>query len=245
MTVISHFYNEEYLLPYWLLHHKQLFDHGILINYSSTDNSVDIIKALCPTWEIRDSRNQEFSAGEVDKEVMDIENTVPGFKLVLNTTEFLVPGPDFHTLKFTDRAGCYEIPRATIVDEDPIKRLSKSKPLVLQKHWGFIGNNNINGGSRFIHNHDNGRYTLGRHQTTHRVDQVLSQSVIYWYGFAPFTTEFINRKLQIKHRIPDSEKAANLGFQHLWTAEQLEQKRVDLLQKCEDLSKRYNCYGSI
>lgn len=49
LTVISHFYNEEYLLPWWLNHHKNIFDNGILINYGSTDKSVEIIKSICPT----------------------------------------------------------------------------------------------------------------------------------------------------------------------------------------------------
>ncbi|MEW9106591.1 glycosyltransferase family 2 protein, partial [Paenibacillus sp.] len=48
--LISHFYNEEYLLPWWLKHHAPLFDHGILINRGSTDRSVDICKQLVPHW---------------------------------------------------------------------------------------------------------------------------------------------------------------------------------------------------
>ncbi|MBJ3789276.1 glycosyltransferase family 2 protein, partial [Bacillus sp. OA1] len=43
-TIISHFYNEEYLLPWWLMHHTKIFDHGILINRGSTDRSVEICK---------------------------------------------------------------------------------------------------------------------------------------------------------------------------------------------------------
>ena len=35
-TITAVFYNEEYLLPWWLMHHKQYFDHGVLINYAST-----------------------------------------------------------------------------------------------------------------------------------------------------------------------------------------------------------------
>ena len=48
LTIIGTFYNEEYLLPYWLKHHTRLFDHGILINWGSTDNSVEIIKRYAP-----------------------------------------------------------------------------------------------------------------------------------------------------------------------------------------------------
>ena len=50
-TVISHFYNEEYLLPWWLMHHTKLFDHGILINKGSTDRSAQISKRFAPYWE--------------------------------------------------------------------------------------------------------------------------------------------------------------------------------------------------
>ena len=69
-TVISHFYNEEYLLPFWLKHHKKYFDHGILINYHSTDKSVEIIKEICPDWEIINTEYEEFLKG--DNEVSPI-----------------------------------------------------------------------------------------------------------------------------------------------------------------------------
>lgn len=67
-----------------------MFDHGIMINYNSTDSSVEIIKNICPDWTIIDSRNETFSAAEVDQEVMDIESNIKGWKIALNTTEFLV-----------------------------------------------------------------------------------------------------------------------------------------------------------
>ena len=28
-VVISHFFNEAYLLPWWLKHHREMFDHGV------------------------------------------------------------------------------------------------------------------------------------------------------------------------------------------------------------------------
>jgi len=55
LTLISHFYNEEFLLPYWLSYHSKIFDHGILVNYRSTDDSVQMIRELTPDWEIRES----------------------------------------------------------------------------------------------------------------------------------------------------------------------------------------------
>lgn len=35
ITVLMHIYNEEYLLPFWLNHHKNIFDHGVIVNYDS------------------------------------------------------------------------------------------------------------------------------------------------------------------------------------------------------------------
>ena len=71
-TILSHFYNEEYLLPYWLKHHRNYFDHGIMIDYASTDNSVDIIKTLCPNWRVVSSKNLNFEATSVDKEAKEM-----------------------------------------------------------------------------------------------------------------------------------------------------------------------------
>ena len=44
--LISHFYNEAVLLPYWIQHHAPLFDSAILIDYNSTDASRMIIQRL-------------------------------------------------------------------------------------------------------------------------------------------------------------------------------------------------------
>ena len=71
------------------MHHTKLFDHGILINRGSTDRSVEICKLFAPHWEIRDSKVLEFDAVLVDQEVMNIEKEITGWKMVLNTTEFL------------------------------------------------------------------------------------------------------------------------------------------------------------
>ena len=88
-TVVSHFYNEEYLLPWWLNHHKKVFDYGIMINYASTDRSVEIIKEICPHWLVVDSAFKEFDAILIDQEVMYYESQVPGWKICLNIPEFL------------------------------------------------------------------------------------------------------------------------------------------------------------
>jgi len=77
-------------LPIWLKHHKTLFENIVIIDYNSTDNSINICKSICPNATIINSRNKKFKIFDVDQEVMDIENGIEGFKIVLNTTEFLV-----------------------------------------------------------------------------------------------------------------------------------------------------------
>jgi hypothetical protein len=88
-TVICHFYNEEYLLPWWLDHHRTIFDHGIMIDYRSTDSSREIIRAVCPTWVIHTTRNRFFESAAIDREVEDYEATVSGWRITMNVTEFL------------------------------------------------------------------------------------------------------------------------------------------------------------
>jgi hypothetical protein len=83
-TVLTHFYNEEYLLPIWLEHHKKIFDFGILIDYNSTDRSVEICKNICPHWQVFSSMNEYFEAHSNDSEIEFYEKQIPGFRIALS-----------------------------------------------------------------------------------------------------------------------------------------------------------------
>ena len=166
-TLLSHIYNEEYLLPFWLQHHKDMFDEIIIIDYNSTDRSVEICKTICPDCKIITSRNENFDATLVDKEVMDIENTIEGIKIVLNTTEFLFCDKPLKDL-FID----YEH-YAISLSINMISPYSNS--------WFEVNDCNelftnlfdssirfhYDRSTRFIHNFRNGNYTIGRHSTNH------------------------------------------------------------------------------
>ena len=89
-TLIAHIYNEEYLLPFWLEHHKKIFDAIIIIDYNSTDRSVEICKDICPNCKIIPSKNKVFDAELADAEIMDIERKIEGIKMSLNITEFML-----------------------------------------------------------------------------------------------------------------------------------------------------------
>ena len=72
-TCLIHIYNEEYLLPFWLYHHKDMFDDILIIDYRSNDKSIDFCKKICQNCKIITTRNDMFEAEKVDKEMMDLE----------------------------------------------------------------------------------------------------------------------------------------------------------------------------
>lgn len=92
VMLVSHFFNEEMLLPYWIRHHAPMFDHAVLIDYNSTDRSVEIIKREAPpTWRVVPSTQPEFGAATCDYQVMREEMRFPDhWHATLTTTEFIV-----------------------------------------------------------------------------------------------------------------------------------------------------------
>jgi hypothetical protein len=208
-TVVCHFYNEEFLLPWWLQHHKHIFDHGIMIDYASTDHSRDIIREICPSWEIRPSRNEFFDAKPIDDEVMDIERELDGWRVALNVTEFLY-GNTQH-LKDTTEPTQYFLTNYVFVDmEDNPNLLDHTRPLYEQRYWGYLDNKNVGGklakGSvrrmnRSIHNYPVVYPDWGRHwpNTTASFDDL----VIFYYGYADASEQGLDRKAQIRSRISE------------------------------------------
>lgn len=232
ITVISHFYNEEFLLPFWLHHHLRIFDHGILIDYASTDASVDIIKQMAPNWEIRQSRNAEFSAGECDAEVVDIENTLSGWKIALNTTEFIL----YAKLKelcflyeelYPNLVG-FRTHGVTMIDsiDEAYSDIIPNIPLFFQRTHGILDTYGPRG--RLLHHAKNGNYEMGRHKTFHTNIQDNLDVFCLWFGWSPFRY-VIDRKLQIQTRIPQKDKDLGLGIEHIISQE-------DLIKKFEVLS---------
>ena len=220
-TLVSHFYNEEFLLPYWLQHHKKIVDHGILIDYDSTDRSVEIINEICPEWEIRQSTQKKFDALKTDQQVMAVEREVTGWKMVLNTTEFVFHH-DLRGYLENDFLGEFQGLRAKAVcmtdPPDLADEPVDDRPLYLQRHFGHFENTIPRSRGRIIHNQADGRYQVGRHGTalsTYDTDDIY----MLWFGFCPFT-HVIQRKLQIQTRIPETDKVAGLGREHIVAGEE-------------------------
>jgi hypothetical protein len=209
-TVICHFYNEEFLLPWWLKHHKHLFDHGIMIDYGSTDSSVAIIKNLCPTWTIRPSRNAFFDPKLIDEEVMEVEKELTGWRIALNVTEFIYGDFDrLHNLRGNWTS--HLLANYVFVDmEDDEKgplELTHMRPLHEQRYWGYFepyGVGQLTAGStsrmnRSIHNFALEYPDWGRHWPD--TDYTLNDLAIFYYGWADMGEEGIKRRTQILDKV--------------------------------------------
>jgi hypothetical protein len=218
-TLLSHFYNEEYLLPWFLKQHKNMFDHGIMINYASTDNSIKIIKDICPDWEIIDSRNQWFDAANCDAEVCDVESTISGWKLALNVTEHLIHLEDLpETSDSVFSIHCYKM-----IDDNPSILPTYHKLLIEEKFMATEHTTNIGqAGKRFIHSFNRGNYSIGRHSFDANNIPTLENSKIAKYIFSPWNESFIKRKMQIGNKIPESDIRKGMSGHHKFPLDEWE-----------------------
>ena len=249
-TVISHFYNEEYLLPWWLDHHKKYFDYGIMINHNSNDKSVDIIRDIVPQWRIVNTSLTNFNAYMTDFEVMSYERNIPGWKIALNTTEFLVTSVDLNQIqKFIIDQGKMGATFSgyNLVDNEPNKELTYDKPLVKQAYWGFSDNLNIEPSkrlemnlgttfpsrNRFFHCNEVGMYHPGRHLSFHPDSQTrLTDVMIFHYCYSLWNEKTIHRKLGLKDRLDPEDIKRGWGAQHL--------KKIDELESCRNIALTYS-----
>jgi len=235
-TVLMHFYNEEYLLPFWLEHHKKIFDHGILIDYHSTDKSLEIINDIVPHWTIVKSRNDMFGAQDVDNEVMDIEKHVSGFKICLNVTEFLLPNMPLADIL---KENVYKIKQYISCDEQQTSDPQNLQEFISGLKFGSIDKGY---GHRFMHSLESEySYTPGRHGlycnfTINETDDIY----IAHCRFYPWNRKAIDRKLQIGPKIPEYQKPLKWGHQHLWNEAEMEEKRLEYTQSCYNLTSDIN-----
>lgn len=233
-TVISHFYNEEYLLPFWLKHHKKYFDHGIMINYASTDASVQIIKDICPDWEIVDSENKYFDPLLIDEEVMKIEKRVSGWKIALNTTEFLIG--NFGIIPETNEPKQIIIPCHLMVDTTDTEFTDIKISLINERQFGIPYYKNNIRSCRSFHNCDI-KYGPGRHFQNPNTDELH----ILYYGFCPMNKITLNRKLQIKNKLVPNP-GNSWDSDHRRSAGELLEVHNSYQRECEDMSELIKKY---
>ena len=203
-TVLCHFYNEEYLLPWWLKHHRKIFDHGIMIDYNSTDNSRKIIQDICPSWQIVDSQNIHFDSGLVDREVEEYERTLEGWRIALNVTEFLYG--NYERMSIDNDQQIY-VGNYVFASNDNVN-ITHDKPLHEQCTLGFLDTNDtktLGKGDRprrSLHNFPI-KYSPGRHYAQ---PQTYNDLYIFYYGYAILNEQAIARKVQIRDKMSEKER---------------------------------------
>jgi hypothetical protein len=226
-TLISNFFNEELLMPDFLRHHKPMFDHGVMIDYGSTDASVKIIRQMCPDWEVVKPVNPIWGVLEVNQEINRIERRTPGWKIHLNTTEFLICGSlDELVKRVRGRAVHATLPVA--ICDCGEKRIDT--PLIIKRfHWGDL--NYPKGRLRTMHCMSEARYSAGRHQP---FGEPGAGICIAWFAYAPWP-ECIDRKMQIQFKVPQKDYDKGWCLNHKFTPELLTKIHADLAASSQDL----------
>jgi len=246
-NLLCHFYNEEYMLPWFLNHHKQIFDHGIMIDYHSTDRSREIIKELCPTWDIVTSRNPDFQADKIDTEVEDLERAIDGWRICLNVTEQLIG--DYSIMDEVPGKQIL-VPSIFMVDCDRERTVTHDLPLYKQKFDGFMFDTQANfleRRARSLHNypvHYPAQPTYecmapGRHFNSANTERLA----ILYYGWCPFDEGGIARKLQIQTQIPLIDRQRGWGYHHITNKETLTYRlENEFIPRSRDLTKEIKHY---
>jgi len=209
ITCITNIYNEEYLLPFWLNHHKSIFDNIIILDHQSNDKSLEICKNIVPNCKIIKHPHNKFDIKEHDILLMKLEREISGIKIILNTTEFLfTTKPIRHFFKSSKKSLqilCYS--PYSLNEYYP----KNNYDLLLNLKNEDVKFHHDREGGRYIHNYPDGKYVIGRHMTYNRFDKT-DEMFIIWFGYYPMNNMLLNRKLQIKKKIPESDRNPKPGF---------------------------------
>jgi len=256
MTLTCHFYNEEYLLPWWLNHHKDKFVHGIMLDCGSTDNSVSIIKDICPTWEVVASKNKFFDIYINKNQMYDLESNIKGWRICLNVTEFLLGD----TKKISNDLTDIYIDSLTMVSTkeeefiDPNYNISLLKQRTYGIHPETIYKKFEHKDTKINHtdctryrsefyrrmSRTHNMYPTGRHYERSQgfiKNPVFSKEpefLIAWYNYSPFTDKMIVRKLQFKNKINPSDSLFPLTH---YVRDASQEAQYSNLKKLQSLSE--------
>lgn len=248
-TLITNVFNEEYLLPFWLNYHKRIFDHGIVIDYDSTDKSIEIIRSICPHWEIRRTENIVdgkvlFETYRIEEECKKIECSIrSGYKIYLNTTEWLIlnkPLKDILACDMKDK--CYllnvYVPLYNIDEFNP----TSTEDFITHFNHTIVEAKFIRG-YRFIFNREHGNYQIGRHFTNISTDYPPRGTdykslrdigmCVFWCGYYPINETMWNRKLNIKNNMNihiEKQEYRNTARQHFYSLEEMKEEYNEYLQ---------------
>jgi nucleoside-diphosphate-sugar epimerase len=255
VVMVSHFYNEQFLMPQFIQNHAPMFDEVILINQGSTDDSLKIIQSQAPpSWKVINSSltmDQPFRADKVDMEVMAAENSLCAdcWKISLTSTEFLVHRKlrSYLAEIHLEQVRIMKFPDLWMVGSER-SPYNASIALPFQRAVFSTGTTLSNTYqprefSRRIHRIPDLTYNIGRHFTSHDSEilpdlEWIPHGILLKYKHTPWP-EIMARKLQIGKRIPPEHLANGWGVHHALDFEGLENERSkERLNTLIDLSGR-------
>lgn len=255
-VLFSHFYNEELLMPFWIDQHRHMFDDAMLVDFGSTDRSVDILRERAPAgWKVYHWGNN-FDFAKFRTEFMIKEKLFPGaWKIFLTTTEFLAHDDLCTLLQHASVPSAFRF-RSYVMVGDDSQSLVENVPLLQQRslytvapltHEVFhVSAEHFNASSginkyysRIMHSFDSMEYRVGVHDRINMpVDNFSDEGFIVKFAFTPWP-EVIDRKIQIASRIPQElfEKGMATHHQDNLNVSRMKEQREYLLQYTDDLSK--------
>lgn len=210
-TIITHFYNEEFLLPFWLEHHKKIFDFGVLIDYGSTDKSLEICRKICPHWQIIPSAHVFFDHKLCDQEVEFVESQIDGWRISIPVTEFVVGNVE-RLMTDTQNNQNYYLPVVIFTGYNPEGKIDTTKKLWHQITEGFPPY--VDHALRSLHNYKGLKYPPGRHFWG---DGNTSDAMIFKYSSCLVGPEMIKRRLQIQNKVSDSDRKLGVAEHHVYS----------------------------
>jgi hypothetical protein len=259
---ITHIKNEEYLLPWWIMNHINKFDMVYVIDYNSTDNSLNIIREMAPHWVILQSKNEKFAAIKCDQEVMDLERKLfeqyeKPVVIALNVTEFLIGNTSFldnigqqDYVKYILTAQMCDIPENFDKEPDPKIPLTQQRTHGFLEQYDYINymdnpiwigarESNVLVASRMMRCMHNipVEYPVGRHYWREPIEHLLLTAT---YLFSPFTKKMIDRKCSIQHNIPEEDIMRGMGHHHIVDESILKQRASYLIPHVKDLKKHFS-----
>jgi len=243
-TLFTTVLDGEPLLPFWLEHHRRLFDHGVITLYPSKDNSEDIIREICPDWDIvKPVHHPNYSCIGADKEVMTQEKKHRGWKMALNITEFAVTQNLAAVAKSVSHIMKCILPIdvAVMVDtpETVDDKLDPNIPLLLQKHHGLFSRAYPLWPCRHarqLHRGRHGNYDVGRHNSRVKPREKSPLLYVAWFVWSPYR-EIRQRKLEVRDQLPKNDKNWNRGWQHMVTPEQQDARFAKVSAIAYDLNR--------
>jgi len=247
--MVFHFFNEELLMEGFCRHHRKLFDDVIAINHCSTDRSVEIINQECPEWVVVNTALDSFNAGANDREVEYWETQLStDLKFALNVTEWVFDANFRQKCEQFQNAygnGASDIRAMGLTSVCLVDEIESNSTNPMDHIYGYVDRQCVTRRPRFVHNADHGHYALGRHSVG--LPAVMSDMLLLHWTFAPYPI-CRDRKLQIQTRIPQSDKDARLGWEHIQTKESLHEFYLQHLVRAgnlltdPDYSARYQEY---